>query len=485
MNAQKKIISLLLITFLFVNIFTTVQAATNPQNDIWTDGSFQGTITEEGSTSQLLGRINFARTPQSGRLFFTYQTDNQHFLTHAWYFNGRLIGFQTEPQLKLVTGTINVQPTLLTIQLAKPQANIETNLTASYLPPVTGPYSIGVQSYHLIDESREELLTQDTSDVREFMIKIWYPTTQDAEGDPYIYMPQVMFDWLIGRAPIPLPLVSETAYLDIQPHAKTAVPLADDQTEFPVVIFSHGYDGTLEIYSSFIEELVTQGFIVAAINHPYLAGVVEFPDGRAVYCQNINNPDDPNYYENALRTIIDDAKYTIDYLETLNDSSELFTGKLNLDSIGMYGHSFGGACTSITCYEDERVDCGLTLDGVVVSDLLTNGIDKPFFMMTADGRLNSTGNTFLWDEQDSDIYKMSIHGSAHYGYTDVGLLLSHMMPNIPQKLLGFGTIDAKLMTQIVRSFVVEFFDCYLKGEAQQDIINLADYYQEHLEFLYK
>ncbi len=452
---------------------------------MWTDGSFQGAITQDEITTQLLGRINFARTPQSGRLFFTFQHNDIHSLYHAWYLNGRLIGFQTEPQLRLITGTITVQPTLLTIQLAKPHTIIQANLTASYLPPVTGPYGIGVQTYHLIDETREELLTTDSTDLREFMLKIWYPTNQDAEGEPYVYMPQVMFDWLMGRAPISLPLVSDTAYLDVQPHGKTGVPIADDQTNFPVVIFSHGYDGTLEIYSSFIEELVTEGYIVAAINHPYLAGVVEFPDGRTVYCQDISNPDDPNYYDNALRTIIDDAKHTLDYLETLNESSELFTGKLNLDAIGMYGHSFGGACTSITCYEDARVDCGLTLDGVVVPDLLAGGIDKPFFMMTADGRLNSTGNTFLWDEQDSDIYKMSILGSSHFGYTDVGLLLSHMMPNIPQQLLGFGTIDAKLMTQIVRSFVVEFFDCYLKGEHQQDIITLADYYQDSLEFLYK
>lgn len=485
MKFPTKTLCLLLITLLLVNISTNVSAIKNPNKDVWTDGTFEGNITFDQTAYQLLGRINFGRTPQSGRIMFTYQDEESHYITQGWYTHNTLIALQREPQLKLLIGSINVEPTSIIIQLNAPQADIQANLTASYLPPVTGHYGIGVQSYHLIDESREELLTQDPSDVREFMIKIWYPTALDAQGEPYIYMPQVMFDWLMGRAPIPLPLVSDTAYLDVQPHGQTNVLVSEEQTTFPVVIFSHGYDGTLEIYSSFIEQLVSEGYIVAAINHPYLAGVVEFPDGRTLYCQDINNPDDPDYRDNALRTIVDDAKYTLDYLEVLNESSPLFMGKLNLDAIGMYGHSFGGACTSITCYEDERVDCGLTLDGVVVPDLLSGGIDKPFFMMTADGRLNSTGNNYLWEEQDYDIYKMSIIGSSHFGYTDVGLLLSHMIPNIPQKLLGFGTIDAKLMTQVVRLFVVEFFDCYLKGEPQQDIIDLSDYYQDNLEFLYK
>ena len=87
----------------------------------------------------------------------------------------------------------------------------------------------------------------------------------------------------------------------------------------------------------------------------------------------------------------------------------------------MYGHSFGGASTSVCCFEDDRIDCGLTLDGVSYEELIPNGVTKPFFMMTADGRFNSSGVEYIWDNQEKDIYRMTIHGSSHYGYTDVGL----------------------------------------------------------------
>ena len=57
-----------------------------------------------------------------------------------------------------------------------------------------------------------------------------------------------------------------------------------------------------------------------------------------------------------------------------------------------------------------------------------------------------------------------------------------MLPLIPQKLLGFGTIDAKLMVEIVRLFIVEFFDVYLKNETRTNIINLAEDFSLYINF---
>jgi hypothetical protein len=221
------------------------------------------------------------------------------------------------------------------------------------------------------------------------------------------------------------------------------------------------------------------------MNHPYIAGVVEFPDGRKVYYQDFYSQTDPDYAEKALRTIIDDAKYVLDYIEVLNDPNGIFNGRLDVENIGMFGHSFGGASTSACCVEDDRIDCGLTLDGVLYEEFLPNGVTKPFFMMTADGRLNSTNVEYIWDKEESNVYKMSILGSTHYGFTDVGLLLSHMLPLIPQNLLNFGTVDSKLMVEIVRLFVLEFFEVYLKDRPVNEIIDLADEFSSSIIFNYK
>ena len=60
-----------------------------------------------------------------------------------------------------------------------------------------------------------------------------------------------------------------------------------------------------------------------------------------------------------------------------------------------------------------------------------------------------------------------------------------MLPLIPQELLNFGTVDAKLMVEIVRLFIVGFFDVYLKSAPVQSIIDLAEEFELYILFDYK
>lgn len=455
-------------------------------DDIWADGKFEGIIKIEESTGNITGMMNLGRDSTKGVFKATIQIGDVTFEAKGWFREPLLFGFFKKGSISIpIFGDIVLQRSSFEANLIVPNCSIEATYLASYLPPISGEYGIGVKEYHLIDESREEVLTDDPVDHREFMLKVWYPTDYDVEGEWYEYMPEIMFAWLIGRAPIPLPGVSETAYKDVMPHGKVDVPISVNTGPFPVVLFAHGLDGTIEIYSSFIEELVSRGYVVLSMNHPYVAGVVEFPDGRTVYHQDVSWQNDSEYADKAFRTIIEDAKYALDYVEFLNAPNMIFDGRLDMEHVGMYGHSFGGASTSVCCAEDTRIDCGLTLDGVIYGDWLPAGVTKPFFMMTADGRLNTTGVEYIWEKEESNVYKMSIIGSTHYGYTDVGLLLSHMLPLIPQELLNFGTVDAKVMTEIVRLFIVGFFDVYLKSEPVNGIIDLAEEFDLYIQFDYK
>ena len=455
-------------------------------DDIWTDGKFEGTITFGESSGSIIGVTNLGRSSIKGVFQSKINIDNITYETKGWFLEKIIFGIILKGFIRLpLIGRIEFRRSSFEADLFIPRGSIEAMYTASYLPPISGEYGIGVKEFHLIDEYREEILTEDINDHREFMLKVWYPTDYNVEGEWYSYMSEVMFKWLMGRSPIPLLGISDSAYNDVMPHCKVNVPISNDSVILPVVLFSHGLDGTIEIYSSFIEELVSRGYVVLSINHPYVAGVVEFPDGRTVYYQDFYSQADPEYAEKAFRTIIDDAKYSLDFIEMLNTSNGMFNNRLDVEHIGMFGHSFGGASTSVLCAEDDRVDCGLTLDGVSYEEFLPYGVTKPFFMMTADGQLNSTGVEYIWDKEESDVYKMSIIGSTHYAFTDVGLLLSHMLPLIPQNLLNFGTIDSKLMVEIIRLFVLKFFDVYLKDEPVKEIIDLAEEFSKSIQFNFK
>lgn len=137
------------------------------------------------------------------------------------------------------------------------------------------------------------------------------------------------------------------------------------------------------------------------------------------------------------------------------------------------------------CYEDARFKAGLTLEGVYYPQFIPGNITVPFLMMFAEARLtNDSTVQYMWNHTKNDSIQMTIAGSTHYAYTDVGLLLSHLVPLIPPKILGFGTIPPKRMMNITKTFETAFFEVYLKGEPVETLLDLPLYFPE-VQFEYK
>jgi hypothetical protein len=44
-----------------------------------------------------------------------------------------------------------------------------------------GEFKVGTQTFHFIDESREETYTEDKNDKRELMVQVWYPAQNISE----------------------------------------------------------------------------------------------------------------------------------------------------------------------------------------------------------------------------------------------------------------------------------------------------------------
>jgi hypothetical protein len=109
----------------------------------------------------------------------------------------------------------------------------------------------------------------------------------------------------------------------------------------------------------------------------------------------------------------------------------------------------------------------------------------PFLFMFAETRLvNDSTIMYLWNHTTNDTFKMNILGSTHYAFTDVGVLLSHLLPLIPPKLLSFGSIAPKRMVNITRTYVTVFFEVSLKGESIESLLNLSSQFDE-VQFDYK
>ena len=453
-------------------------------NEEWVDGSINGTWGPDETTIQgtFHGSLTFGRTARIGTFSAEWSSiDNASSGTvHGRFWRKLLIGTSTtaEERPTLCVGTIlAVSETKFTATLVGPHmplTYIKGDHESSFLPPLPGPYGVGVTTLHLIDESRPELFTpDDPDDLREMMVQLWYPIDYDILTPRVDYMDAPTFAWLKDRSPVPLITIPDAAYLFVRPHGRFNVTLANDEPHYPILIFSPGYNGVYQIYTSLIENLASCGYIIASINHPYVSGITVFPDGREIYV----SPDPPS--DIGLRSVVEDAKFVLDTITEMNVSDPLLQGICDLSRVGMYGHSYGGAATALCCAEDERFQCGLTLDGVFYLDEMPQGITQPFLLQLADKRFNDANVQDMWNNYlHSDAYIVEIAGTTHSGFTDVGVLLNHLVPLIPPRLLGFGTIPPKRHVNITRSFEQVFFDVYLKNRPVEDLSALADLFDD-------
>ena len=460
---------------------TISESKINYPDDIyeWQDGTFSGTwsLDNQGEQGEITGYIKQGKRSDIGTFIGEWNLTDEKGYVKGFFKDTRILGKITNEESKIISyfiGKITSNEThfstnLYSVRLGK--ISVSGKFFTSFMPGLTGLYDIGIKKIHLIDEGRfEEFTEDDPNDFREVMVQLWYPIEKDTVGERIEYMDLITFEWLMGRSPVPLIMIPKTAYEFVQPHGIINTAIASNPIQFPVIIFSPGYDGNYEIYTSLIEDLVSNGFIIASINHPYVSGITVFPDGRTIRAVSVTDI--------SLPSVIGDAKFVLDYLTELNETDQFFSGRMDLSKVGMYGHSFGGASTLMCCYEDSRFKCGLTLDGVIYEEFISGELDKPIMIMLAEGSFSSNSSNYLWNYLENDAYQVTIIGSTHYAFTDVGILLKHFLPLIPPNLLGFGTIEPKRMVNITKSYELAFFQAYLNGDSKEKITDLVNVFPE-------
>jgi pimeloyl-ACP methyl ester carboxylesterase len=77
--------------------------------------------------------------------------------------------------------------------------------------------------------------------------------------------------------------------------------------------------------------------------------------------------------------------FVVDQLQRLNaDSSETFAARMDLQRLGMFGHSFGGATALEFCHQDSRCKAALDMDGIPFGSVVPEGLSKPGMFLLSD-----------------------------------------------------------------------------------------------------
>ena len=143
------------------------------------------------------------------------------------------------------------------------------------------------------------------------------------------------------------------------------IPEKNTAAQIPVILFSHGLASRPEDYAEGLKHLASYGYVVAAPQHPgsdtiWLKAMLKGLHQDIFDVQDfIQRPKD--------------ISYVIDELGRRNASS--FAGKLNLASVGMAGHSFGGytalAVAGATIdFDHLQADCSRPYGALDISLLL-------------------------------------------------------------------------------------------------------------------
>ena len=342
------------------------------------------------------------------------------------------------------------------------------------IPTPGGPYPVGTRIYELTDESRKEHYS-GKDEVRRFQIQVWYPATVQPADERAAWMARadVFAPAISSSIGMPSFFLDHLALVAMPAYKESRVALAE-AGGYPVILFSHGWNGFSAQNTGQAIELASQGYIVVGMQHPYGAVITAFEDGTVAP----NNPSalpagaPDEEYEAAAQQLVDqwagDLAHALNFLQQQNEEAgSPFYRSLDLTRIGAYGHSTGGGAAIQFCGTDTRCQALLGMDPFmrpVSHELLENGVTQPSFFMFSQRWSDDVGsrNNQLFDKFVANtpglVGVISIEGTEHFDFTDLPLL-SPLAPRLGLK----GPISGERVTVIINDYLLAFFDQTLKG----------------------
>jgi dienelactone hydrolase len=348
------------------------------------------------------------------------------------------------------------------------------------LPALTGPYKVGTQVRHIIDESRRDPFSDRAEGVRELVIQIWYPV------DPSVRN-LAMSPYRDRR----ITTLKSAHFALVKTHSMLGAQLSQSEGRYPVLLYTPSWSGIRTECTFQVEELASHGYVVVGIDHPYSSSRVVFPDGRIA--RRKFSGDEDYSSEASVEAFVKtadqqveirarDASFVLDTLEHLNgnDPDALLTGSLDLDRVGIFGFSLGGGTAAQACWLDRRFRAGLDMGGMIAGQSAEQGTCAPFFFMF-EGMYQSVPYTpgadissvdprkrreieltqKLFEKMKSSLskfggYWMVIDGIRHMDFCDSPFFTP----------LRRGPVKPERVARIIGRYSRAFFDKHLKGIEQ-------------------
>jgi predicted dienelactone hydrolase len=344
------------------------------------------------------------------------------------------------------------------------------------LPDPSGPFAVGRTTDVWTDDSHVDPFGETPDAKRELVVWIWYPSTPPSTAEPAPYLPDAWRAAVDAQRPLPLKLLTRDP-VRVHPHSSLDAPLSAAANRFPIVILRGGLGALTTDYTTLAEDLASHGYVVVGFDAPYRTTVVVFPDGRVVRRRRADNPEtltgdaQTRLAERLLAAWTSDVGFVADRLERMNATDGRFRGRLDLQALGVAGHSLGGATAAQFCHDDARCRAGIDIDGAPLGSVVRDSLQKPFMFLLSDhSRESDAANreimaniTSIYDRLPKNSRLLTtIPGANHFSFSDQMVVRSQMVMAVLQRIGGVR-LEPRRGLAIAAEDIRRFFDVHLKG----------------------
>lgn len=275
----------------------------------------------------------------------------------------------------------------------------------------------------------------------------------------------------------------------------------DADRKYPLVVFSHGAFGVRSSNTSTYNELASNGYIVCSINHPYHSMYTIDAEGNFTmvdksFLQEVIDVNNGVYDEETiyklerkwLKLRTEDMNFALDTI--INNSKEKGSDQvyqlIDSSKIGLMGHSLGGAASVQLGRDRNDINAVIDLDGSMLGEELgyVDGkhiINQEIYPVPILSICTDTMKQAMASITDPNIvipeklimatapeaFEVYFAGTNHFSVTDLPLFSPTLVKMINGSINnGYGGqgADKYYVVEKMNSIVLEFFNCYLKGE---------------------